>query len=433
MNVMRATRFLTLAIFLGADAYSSALISQEDAKHKNSLENEASFAAVVNDKGILKSDLEARVRLVMVSGGLENTPEVRAQIKDQILKLMIDEALQIQMTAPFGIKATDEDVENAFGNMEERNGMSKGDLDRFLEAQHIPRSILVDQIKAGIAWHRYIQERYQPLIQISDKDVTKVLDHVEKNKSHQHVLLAEIVLPFDAADESKVKTEALHLIDQLRRGANFSMVAQQVSHSASAGRGGDIGWVPLSQLDKHIREAVSKMKQGDISDPIKTQNAYHIVILRNLREAGSFGTKETIITFQQALFPFPPNSSESEMEAIFRKAASMRQNAKSPGMFEKLVKGIPSAQFKVANKVPLTDLNPQLRELLVELPLNEATKPIGSDIGILVFFISEKQTISPDAPTKEEVYRNIMEQKLSLIAQRELRNLRRTAFINIRT
>lgn len=429
MKIIFVNCFLILALCFNINAYSQSFNQKKLAEK---LSNEASIAAVVNESSILKSELDARVRLVMVSSGLKNSPEVKAQINEQILKLMIDEVLQSQVTALFEIKPSAEEIEAAFQNMEERNGMAKGELDQFLKAHQIPRSVLLNQIKAGVAWHRYIQERYQPLIQINDKDVTKVLDRLETSKAQQHVLLAEIVLFFDATDEHKVKNQAIHLVEQLRQGANFSMIAQQFSHSASASRGGDIGWMPINQLEQPIQKIVRTMDQGNVSGVIKTQNAYHIVMLRNRREAGSFGAKETIVTFHQALFPFPQNASQMEMESMFRKAASVSQNAKSQGMFEKLVTDTPSAHFKTIDKTPLADLSPQLRDLLVKLPLNRATAPIVSNEGIFVFFVSDKQTISPEAPSKDEVYRNLMEQKLSLIAQRELRNLRRTAFINIR-
>ncbi|MBL0941429.1 MAG: peptidylprolyl isomerase [Alphaproteobacteria bacterium] len=429
MKIIFVNCFIILAFCFNTNAYSQPLNQKQLTKK---LSNEASIAAVVNESSILKSELDARVRLVMISSGIKNSPEVKAQMNEQILKLMIDEVLQSQITALFEIKPSAEEIETSFQNMEERNGMAKGELNQFLKAHQIPRSVLLNQIKAGVAWHRYIQERYQPLIQINDKDVAKVLDHLEMSKAQQQVLLAEIVLPFDTTDEHKVRNQALHLAEQLRHGANFSMIAQQFSHSASASRGGDIGWMPINQLEKPIQKIVRIMDPGNVSQVIKMQNAYHIVMLRNRREAGSFGAKETVITFQQALFPFPSNASQMERETVFRKATSVSQNAKSQGMFEKLVGDIPSTHFKSLNKVPLTDLSPQLRDLLVKLPLNRATPPIESNEGVFVFFISDKQTISPEAPSKDEVYRNLMEQKLSLIAQRELRNLRRTAFINIR-
>jgi peptidyl-prolyl cis-trans isomerase SurA len=431
MKIIFVKRLLTLALCFSTSAYAQPF-NQKTSKEKVSHENEASIAAVVNESSILKSELDARVRLVMVSSGLKNSPEVKAQINEQILKLMIDEVLQSQITTLFEVKPSAEEIETSFQNMEERNGMAKGELNHFLKTHQIPRSVLLNQIKAGVAWHRYIQERYQPLIQINDKDVEKVLNHLEMSKSQQHVLLAEIVLPFETTDEHKVKKQALHLAAQLRQGANFSIIAQQFSHSASALRGGDIGWMPIEQLEKPLREIVRTMDQGNVSEIIKIQNAYHIVMLRKRREAGSFGTKETVVTFHQALFPFPENASQMEMDTVFRKAASVSQNAKSQGMFEKLVKDTPFAHFKTITKTPLAELSPQLHELLIKLPLNSPTPPITSDEGILVFFLSEKETISPEAPSKDEIYRNLMEQKLSLIAQRELRNLRRTAFINIR-
>ncbi len=397
--------------------------------------NEARIAAVVNESSILTNELESRIRLVMSSGGLENTPEVRSQIKQQVLKLMIDEHLQLQMAKKFEMLPSDEDVEQAYLVMEQRNGMQKGELDKFLRANQVSKSILLQQIKAGIGWRNYVQERYQRQVPINERDVKLAMDRLEVDKNQEQVLLAEILLNFDhesPKDEKAVLTQANKFVEQIRRGATFSALAQQFSRSASAARGGDIGWVSVNQLSESLRDVVKTAELGTVANPIRTVGSYHILMVRDRREAGSLGRSETLLSFEQVLFPWSQQLPESELESIFRTATAVSYNARSCSMLRRLAGDVEGAQIKGVKSVPASSLNTQLKALLLKLPEGKASQPVSTSIGALVFIVCDKQEISPEESSEKEIRHKLLESKLSLVSQRELRNLRRAAFIDIR-
>ncbi len=395
--------------------------------------NQAQIAAVVNEETILASELDSRIRMVIASGHLQNSPEVREQLKEQILKLMIDEALQLEIAAKYELEVTEEELDHALRRIESTNNMAKGELEKFLVKHKIPKHVLTQQIKAGIVWQRYINERYQTLIQVTDQDIQKVLDKLEANKGTDHVLLAEIVLPVDGPnDEETVKQQSTKLVKQLQNGAHFSLIAQQFSRSASSAQGGDIGWVPLNQLDASLQHELASMTPGGISKPVRTEDGYHIILLRDHRDAGSQGPTETVVSFQQVLFPFSKSVSKSEAESMYRKAQSISRNAKSCEMLEQLAKGVALVKSKMVNDVRLKDLHPQLRSLLKKLAVRESSPPIMSEMGIFLFMVDKKQDVKLDDLSKDDVFRQLVDKKLMQIGRRELRNLRRAAFIDIR-
>ena len=57
---------------------------------------EQRIAAVVNDELITAYDLEARMKLIIVSTRLPNTFETRRRISGQVLRTLIDERLKMQ-------------------------------------------------------------------------------------------------------------------------------------------------------------------------------------------------------------------------------------------------------------------------------------------------------------------------------------------------
>src|SRR5687767_5693097 len=54
------------------------------------------IAAVVNDEIISVFDLVSRIRMVMMSSNIPDTPETRQKIAPQILRGLIDEKLELQ-------------------------------------------------------------------------------------------------------------------------------------------------------------------------------------------------------------------------------------------------------------------------------------------------------------------------------------------------
>lgn len=78
--------------------------------------------------------------------------------------------------------------------------------------------------------------------------------------------------------------EALDRIRQLRArlvaGESFNDIAR--AHSVdpiSRALGGDLGWVIVEELPPAIRRAVSTMQVGEVSEPIRTEQGYHLVRL----------------------------------------------------------------------------------------------------------------------------------------------------------
>jgi foldase protein PrsA len=74
--------------------------------------------------------------------------------------------------------------------------------------------------------------------------------------------------------------QATSVEDRLKKGENFAKVAKEVSQDpGSKDKGGDLGTVPYvgSNLDATFMAAAIALKEGAISQPIKTQFGYHII------------------------------------------------------------------------------------------------------------------------------------------------------------
>lgn len=71
------------------------------------------------------------------------------------------------------------------------------------------------------------------------------------------------------------------------KNVRFEELARQNSqHRSSADKGGDTGWLFDSQILPEIRGRVAGMSRGEVSDPIRTGQGWHIVRLIDTKPAG---------------------------------------------------------------------------------------------------------------------------------------------------
>jgi parvulin-like peptidyl-prolyl isomerase len=67
----------------------------------------------------------------------------------------------------------------------------------------------------------------------------------------------------------------------------FAALAKRNSDdTASASRGGDLGWLSADEITPAIRTAVAGLSQGEISAPVEGRSGFHILRVEEIRPAG---------------------------------------------------------------------------------------------------------------------------------------------------
>src|SRR5215468_2208810 len=269
---------------------------------------ETRIAAVVNDEVISVGDLQSRLKMVMLSSNLADSLENRQRIANQVLRTLVDEKLQIQEAKRQNISATEDEINKAIAQIAKQNNMQSAQLDQVLKANGIERSALIDQLTASIVWSKLVRRLVSQTNVVSDEEIDYALERAKEAVNEPQSRVAEIFLAVDnPRQEDEVRRLAERLTEQMRQGARFSAVAQQFSQSATAAVGGDIGWVRPEQLSLDLGKAVSQMRPGELSPPIRTGAGYYLLLVLD-RRAGRSGAsaEEAVLHLVQVVFPLPP-------------------------------------------------------------------------------------------------------------------------------
>ncbi len=407
------------------------------------------IAAIVNSNIISQADLNNRLKFAAISSGLEPTPRNMESIKPEMLRVMIDEQLQREMGEKLGLEISKEHIQSAIEDIEENNDMPKGTIAQMMRENQIPLKTLEDQMKAQLIWLVYIREKYPlksledsvkkkrpqeftPSLQIADWEIDQELKIQQEKETKPQYHLAEILLAFDHPDqEEKVKANLNNLIEELQKGAHFSALAQQFSASASSSQGGDMGWLTEDQLESEVKEAISHMEPGQLSAPIRTSQGYTLIAFIEKKSPGNEG--QSLITMQQVMLPFPENATEDQAREIMSKGVEISRKAKSCPDLEKIAKDkFPSSSARLLKNSPMTKFPEALQEIVNNLNLNQASDPLLIPEGGLIVMVCERTTEKKEEFTREDAKQLIASRKHALLARRELRDLRRHAFIDVR-
>ncbi len=167
-----------------------------------------------------------------------------------------------------------EDFYKRVGFIEEK------EFKKFLNKKNINFKILKKKLIIEAVWNQIIYSKFNNKIKI-DKDLIKkeIINYYNSKDKKFEYNISEIVIDIEKDIDFK-KKEILNHIKKF----GFKITANKYSKSDTSKYGGEIGWIKGTRLSKKIKNKISKVKIGEVTDPIQTPNGYLFLKLNNKKE-----------------------------------------------------------------------------------------------------------------------------------------------------
>ena len=392
------------------------------------------ISALVNDEIISTLDLRERLGLVLAATGGVNSEEELRQLQEQVLRNMVDERLQLQEAAEWQVAIDERELEDAFLRIAQSFGQSPEQLSAYLEQYGSTKRSLLTQLRAEFAWQQLVNGRLGRNVIISEEEVQTTLQRLLDSAGNYEFRVGEIYLIVDQPSrDASVRGTAERIISQIRDdGAPFSAVARQFSEASSAATGGDLGWVAEGQLSDELNTALMNLEVGEISNPIRTPGGYYILTVADRRRILSADPLDAQLNLWQIYFQFDETTTQESAEEWAARAELYGPTLSSCNDIPSLTSQLAPATSGDIGNLSIRDLGPELRTIVQNVPVGGATPPIASPDGIRLLVVCGKQMPEIQMPTEDDIYAQLEQQKLALMARRYLRDLRRDAIIDYR-
>lgn len=424
---MNARGFHLLAIGL------AMMAAQAVAPAQAQVEASVSIAAVVNDEVVTEYDIDQRLRLLMTTSDITDTPEARKRYRPQVLRSLIEEKVQSQEAARLQVGVSDPEVDDVVKGLADRNGISSETLYLMLDRNGVIKQSLRQQILAQLKWKKVVRQRLLGQIQVSDDEVQRVLARQLSSAGDVESQVIELVLAVDdPTQEAEARQKGERILEQVRGGSKLAALAQQFSQSPSSVNGGDLGWVLKNQLPPEVDTALAALKPGEVSGLVRTGRGYYIVELRERRQAGALDLDLVQIDLRQVLFPVTAALTEADIADRTRRAAAERERLGNCETFEASAAKIDWGTASNVGRIRVSALPEVLRAPILAMAVGEISQPVRSEAGIHLFMVCDRKDPESRLPTAETVRYELSNDKLALKARRYLRDLQSEAFVEIR-
>ncbi|WP_341326469.1 peptidylprolyl isomerase [Methylotuvimicrobium sp. KM2] len=397
------------------------------------------IVAIVEDDVILDGELQAEVDVIAQRIKASNAVVPPSYIlRKQVLEKLIIEKLQRQLAERSGIALNDEMLASAAADIARRNNMTPAEFRVELEKQSISYRSFLENLRNEVIINQLRGREIGSRVNVSDREVEHFLETESKlggEATQYHLGHILVAIPEGASSTviQKAKQKALEIIQDLRGGRDFVQVAMSQSDSSEALTGGDLGWRSINQVPTLFVDEVGDLKQGDVSDPIRSPSGFHVIKMLELRG----GDQQHIVTKTHVRHILIKTNELIDDDEAKKRLNNLKRRIADGDSFDALARAHSDDKGSALNGGSLDwvapgALVPEFEKAMNALAIDEISKPVQTQFGWhLIQVLGRKQQDDSEDYKKEQVREAIRKRKIEEETELWLRRLRDEAYVEI--
>lgn len=364
---------------------------------------------IVNDQVITQFEFEQRLlfmQLLRQPGDLEKAA----------MNTLVDDRLRMSAAKQFGVKMSPEQLKAGMEEFAARANLTPEKFVEIIGQAGVQPETFRDFVESGLVWREIIRGKFAPTVSISEAQIDRALANGQPLVGLQ-VRLSEIVIPAVGAGRTAALQKADKLRLQLRGGADFAELARQNSTADSAGRGGALDWMPLSQLKPDAVSAVRSLAPGAVSAPVVLDTSVVIYQMQEQKQELAKISGAVVVDYAEFLLPDDGTS-----------AAKLRGKVDTCNDLYAQAKGL-DADRLTRQTLPQTQLPRDVAGALASMDAGESSTALTRGGWRVFLMLCRRGPAETELPTRDEVKIQLTNQVLGAQADIYLEELRSEAMI----
>lgn len=393
---------------------------------------ELRIVAVVNDDVISAYDLSQRLRFVLVTAGIPINEQSMQRLAPQVLRTMIEEKVKRQEGARFGIEPDQNAVAGQISSFESRNNIPEGALPDALAQNGASIDPFVEQIEAEEVWRRTVAARYGAEVSVSDDEIDSVIEDLQTQAGQTEYRVAEIFVPADRNEPDEAQKTIARLVQELQNGAQFAALANSFSRAPSAESGGDLGYIQLEDLGSELAPVAAQLSPGTLSPPIETPLGYYLLLMVDTRKSPGLPTGTVSLTLSQFHIAVPVGADDGTVSAAMEQARQATLGVTGCEAFQDVAANAGSPLSGPLGTIDQSKLPPNIRDAVDTLDVGQPSVPVRTADGVSVLMVCARSGDTSIEQIRESIRKRLTNQRLGDLARQYLRDLKRSALVEIR-
>jgi peptidyl-prolyl cis-trans isomerase SurA len=398
------------------------------------------IAAIVNEGIVLTSDLDTQTEEVTARLREQKTElPPRNVLRRQVLERLVMEEVQMQRADRLGIQVTEEMLNGTLADIAKRNELPFDQLPQSLAQEGIDYRDFRDDIRKQMTLQLLRQRDVLGRINVSPRELETFLArqqsapdrNAEYNVSHILVSVPVTATPeqIEARD-----ARARDVFEKARSGEDFAQLAVTYSDSSTNIEGGSLGWRRGAQLPSIVGEQISRMKAGEVSEPIRTPSGFHIFRLNEVR-GGLQQSVQAQVHVRHILLQ--PNELEDD-QTVRQRLSAIRERVLKGEDFAAIAAVTSQDPGSAADGGSLGWAGPgayvpEFTKQVEALSENEISQPFKSEYGWhIVQLLGRRMHDVTEDMRRQQAFAQLREAKAEEETELWLRRLRDEAFVDYR-
>ena len=345
---------------------------------------------------------------------------------EQVQERLIIEELQLQMGRQAGIRVGDGELNQAFENIAQSNGLSLESFIETLEAEGESYEELRSQVRKEMIIQRVQRGRVGREVDITEQELDGFLATEGAVKELSPELFVRQIL---VSDQNKADS----LLMDINNGEDFANLAKENSTSSNASSGGQMGWRNLADLPSLFADALKNKKKGYISPPLKGGSGYYILKLEDKR--GDLVRFEDQWNVRHILMMTTKLRDETFTKKELEEVRARVLDGEDFSLLAKEYSEDPGSASRGGDLdwLSLGKTAPAFEKMMLESPVNEISPVFESEFGFHFLQVLEtrKEDLTEEV-IKDRAYGILFARKFDEELENTLRTTRAEAFVEFK-